>query len=145
MNDMQNIKHLNINDIFNEVVNLANPLPNSYPLEFDINSITEIFEFLLQFITMLCKYFYGDTRGVVDLTQLSKNDFLKINIYMLTLGFSSNFNIMNITNENLEYASKNRYDRIDINNNTKLKDLIFGLKCKNKLYIISFDLFNKTR
>ena len=144
MNDMQNIKHLNINDIFNEVVNLANPLPNSYPLEFDINSITEIFEFLLQFITMLCKYFYGDTRGVVDLTQLSKNDFLKINIYMLTLGFSSNFNIMNITNENLEYASKNRYDRIDINNNTKLKDLIFGLKCKNKLYIISFDLL-KTR
>ena len=144
MNDMQNIKHLNINDIFNEVVNLANPLPNSYPLEFDINSITEIFEFLLQFITMLCKYFYGDSRGVVDLTQLSKNDFLKINIYMLTLGFSSNFNIMNITNENLEYASKNRYDRIDINNNTKLKDLIFGLKCKNKLYIISFDLL-KTR
>ena len=144
MNDMQNIKHLNINDIFNEVVNLANPLPNSYPLEFDINSITEIFEFLLQFITMLCKYFYGDTRGVVDLTQLSKNDFLKINIYMLTLGFSSNFNIMNITNENLEYASKNRYDRIDINNNTKLKDLIFGLKCKNKLYIINFDLL-KTR
>ena len=143
MNDMQNIKHLNINDIFNEVVNLANPLPNSYPLEFDINSITEIFEFLLQFITMLCKYFYGDTRGVVDLTQLSKNDFLKINIYMLTLGFSSNFNIMNITNENLEYASKNRYDRIDINNNTKLKDLIFGLKCKNKLYIISFDLLKK--
>ncbi len=144
MNDIQNIKHLNINDIFNEVVNLANPLPNSYPLEFDINSITEIFEFLLQFITMLCKYFYGDERGVVDLTQLSKNDFLKINIYMLTLGFSSNFNIMNITNENLEYASKNRYDRIDINNNTKLKDLIFGLKCKNKLYIISFDLL-KTR
>ena len=144
MNDMQNIKHLNINDIFNEVVNLANPLPNSYPLEFDINSITEIFEFLLQFITMLCKYFYGDSRGVVDLTQLSKNDFLKINIYMLTLGFSSNFNIMNITNENLEYASKNRYDRIDINNNTKLKDLIFGLKCKNKLYIINFDLL-KTR
>ena len=144
MNDMQNIKHLNINDIFNEVVNLANPLPNSYPLEFDINSITEIFEFLLQFITMLCKYFYGDSRGVVDLTQLSKNDFLKINIYMLTLGFSSNFNIMNITNENLEYASKNRYDSIDINNNTKLKDLIFGLKCKNKLYIISFDLL-KTR
>ena len=144
MNDMQNIKHLNINDIFNEVVNLANPLPNSYPLEFDINSITEIFEFLLQLITMLCKYFYGDSRGVVDLTQLSKNDFLKINIYMLTLGFSSNFNIMNITNENLEYASKNRYDRIDINNNTKLKDLIFGLKCKNKLYIINFDLL-KTR
>ena len=144
MNDMQNIKHLNINDIFNEVVNLANPLPNSYPLEFDINSITEIFEFLLQFITMLCKYFYGDSRGVVDLTQLSKNDFLKINIYMLTLGFSSNFNIMNITNVNLEYASKNRYDRIDINNNTKLKDLIFGLKCKNKLYIINFDLL-KTR
>ena len=62
---------------------------------------------------------------------------------MLTLGFSSNFNIMNITNENLEYASRNRYDRIDINNNTKLKDLIFGLKCKNKLYIISFDLLKK--
>ena len=143
MNDIQNIKHLNIDDIFNDVVNMANPLPNSYPLEFDINSITEIFEFLLQFTTMLCKYFYGDERGVVDLTRLSKNDFLKINIYMLTLGFSSNFNIMNITNENLEYASSNRYDRIDINNNTKLKDLIFGLKCKNKLYIISFDLLKK--
>ena len=37
MNDIQNIKHLNIDDIFNDVVNMANPLPNSYPLEFDIN------------------------------------------------------------------------------------------------------------
>ena len=143
MNDIHNIKHLNIDDIFNEVVNMANPLPNSYPLEFDINSITEIFEFLLQFITMLCKYFYGDERGVVDLTRLSKNDFLKINIYMLTLGFSSNFNIMNITNENLAYASANRYDRVEINIHTKLKDLIFGLKCKNKLYVISFDIIKK--
>ena len=57
-----------------EVITLSNPLPNSYPLEFDeLESLKELFEFLLQFITMLCKFFYGDENGNVDLTKFTKN------------------------------------------------------------------------
>ena len=34
--------------------------PNTYPLQFELNSLKELFEFLLQFVTMLCKEFYAD-------------------------------------------------------------------------------------
>ena len=121
-------------------------MPNSYPLEFDeLESLKELFEFLLQFITMLCKFFYGDENGNVDLTKFTKNDFLKINTYMLCIGFSSEFHSIPATTTNLDNANNNRYDRkcISVNPNIlKLKDLMFGLKCKQNLYIISFDFIS---
>ncbi len=140
------IKDLNIDEIFNEVINIKQPLPNSYPLEFDITSLKDLFEFLLEFITMICKFFYSDIHGTVDLTQLSQYDFVKINKYMLCIGFSSNFNDLTADSTNLEYADNNRYDRKCISVNAhllKLKDLTFGLRCKTRLFVISFDFIPK--
>ena len=141
------IKDFNIDEIFNEVINIKpQPLLNFYPLEFDITLLKDLFDFLLEFITMICKFFYSDIHGTVDLTQLSQYDFVKINTYMLCIGFSSNFNELTADSTNLEYASNNRYDRKCISVNAhllNLKDLIFGLQCKTRLFIISFDFIPK--
>ena len=132
-------KDLSINEIFNDVINLESHEPHSYPLDFELDSLKEIFEFLLQFITMLCKHFYADSNGQVDLEQMSPNDFLKINLYMSCIGFNSNFLILPANSANIEYANNNKYDRVNITVNTKLKSLLFGLKSGKTLYIISFD------
>ncbi len=77
-NNNQYIKNLDINEIFYDVLNIYPPKANSYPLEFDINSIKELFEFLLEFTTMLSKHFFGNNTGNVDLSKLSQNDFAKM-------------------------------------------------------------------
>ena len=53
-------KEVDINEIFNEVTKTTPQAPNTYPLQFELNSLKELFEFLLQFVTMLCKEFYAD-------------------------------------------------------------------------------------
>ncbi len=138
-NNNQDIKDLDINEIFNEVLNIYPPKPNSYPLEFEVNSLNELFEFLLQFTTMLSKHFFGNDGGTVDLSKLSQNDFAKINSYMQCIGFSCNFQALMANSYNLNHAYTNRYDKVNITSQTKLKDLLFGLKCEQTLYIISFD------
>ena len=133
------IKDLDIDEIFDEVISLHNPTPNAYPLEFEIDSLKELFEFLLQFVTMLCKYLYGDEKGQVDLSTLSQNDFIKIDNYMKCIGFSCNFQGLPANNYNISYAYDNKYDRIEITPQTQLKDLLFAIKCNVMLYVISFD------
>ena len=41
-------KDLSIEEIFNEVINKPTLEPRSYPLEFEVDSLKELFEFLLQ-------------------------------------------------------------------------------------------------
>ena len=48
------IKDFNIDEIFNEVINIKpQPLLNFYSLEFDITLLKDLFDFLLEFITMI--------------------------------------------------------------------------------------------
>jgi hypothetical protein len=142
-NIQKEIKDLDIDEIFNEVILLHNLVPNIYPLEFEIDSLTELFEFLLQFVTMLCKYFYGDEKGQVNLSSMSQNDFIKIDNYMKCIGFSCNFQAVSANSYNSNYVYDNRYDRIEITPQTKLKDLLFGIQCNTMLYVISFDILPK--
>ena len=115
------IKDLDIDEIFDEVISLNNPAPNAYPLEFEIDSLKELFEFLLQFVTMLCKYFYGDEKGQVDLSTLSQNDFINIDKYMKCIGFSCNFQELPITNYNINYVYDNKYTKEEIEAFKKLE------------------------
>jgi len=138
-NIAKEIKDLDIDEIFDEVISLNNPAPNAYPLEFNLDSLKELFEFLLQFVTMLCKYFYGDEKGQVDLSTLSQNDFINIDNYMKCIGFSCNFQGLPANNYNINYVYDNKYDRLEITPHTQLKDLLFGIKCNAMLYVIRFD------
>jgi hypothetical protein len=135
---MDNEKELDLNQIFNEVIKLHKVEPNCYPLQFDLDNIRELYEFLLEFTTLLFKYFYGDENEKVNLSILSQQDFDKINKYINAIGFTGTFQILPANAHYLNYANDYRYDRINITLDTKLENLFLGLKCEQLLYIISF-------
>lgn len=129
---------LDIECIFEMVISQDNPTPKSFPLGFELDNLKELFEFLLQFVTMLCKYFYGDNNGQVILSELSPQNFLTIDSYMQSIGFTCNFDAIPANADNLNWAQATRYDRIEITNQTQLQELHLGLKCNTILYVISF-------
>ena len=132
-------KDVDIDEIFNEVISTSPKEPNSYPLQFELESLKELFEFLLQFVTMLCKEFYGDTQGQVDLSSLSTEQFNLIDKYMQSIGFKCNFQPMAANADNINICYVNRYDRITLTPETRLNELMFGIKCDTILYVITFD------
>jgi len=131
---------LDIQEIFYEVTSSISPKePNSYPLKFEQSSFKEIFEFLLQFVTLLCKHFYGDEKGQVNLANMSPDQFALIEKYMKSIGYICEFKAVPANSHNINNTYDNRYDRIAITSNTKLSDLLFGILCGNVLYVVSFD------
>jgi hypothetical protein len=132
------VKDVDINEIFNEVIKTSPKEPNSYPLQFELDSIKELFEFLLQFVTMLCKEFYGDEEGCVNLGNLTTDHFNLIDKYMQSIGFKCTFQPMQANSDNINICYVNRFDRITITPETRLNELMFGIKCDTLLYVITF-------
>jgi len=132
-------KDVDINEIFNEVTKTSPQDPNAYPLQFEVESLKELFEFLLQFVTMLCKEFYADDKGVVNLAVLTPDQFNIIDRYMQSIGFKCLFQPMAANADNLNISYVNRYDRLTITPETRLNELMFGIKCDTILFVISFD------
>jgi hypothetical protein len=138
MNNNEEID-LDIQEIFNEVTKSFPKEPNSIPLQFELESLKEVFEFLLQFVTLLCKEFYSDDKGQVNLGTMNQEEFNIINKYMQSIGFTCSFQSVQANSNNTNYYYNNRYDCITITPNTMLKDLFFSIRCENTLFIISFD------
>ena len=131
-------KDVDIYEIFNEVVKSSPKEPNSYPLQFELDSLKELFEFLLQFVTMLCKEFYGDDKGQVNLANITTDQFNLIDRYMQSIGFKCTFQPMPANADNINIFYVNRFDRIAITPETRLNELMFGIKCNELLYVIMF-------
>jgi hypothetical protein len=129
---------ITIDEIFQVIINQMDPKPNSYPLGFELDNIKELFEFLLQLFTMLCKHFYSNENGQVILDTLSPADFKNIDNHLQVIGFSCGFQVMPASADNLNWAYETRYDRIRITPHTLLEDLHLGLKCDTILYVIAF-------
>jgi hypothetical protein len=129
---------ITIDEIFNNIIKELKPLPNSYPLGFELDSLKELFEFLLQLVTMLCKHFFSNDAGQVNLALLSPTDFQLIDKYMQFIGFTCGFQALPANADNLNWAYETRYDRIPINSQTLLEELHIGLKCNDILYVINF-------
>jgi len=130
---------LDIEQIFNEVTRFSPREPNTFPLRFELPSYKELFEFLLQFVTMICKQFYGNENGQVDLANMTPEHFIIVDKYMQSIGFTCDFKSVPANSHNINNTYDNRYDRVKITSNTKFSDLLFGIKCENILYVISFD------
>ena len=134
-----NETELDIEEIFNEVTKNSPREPNTFPLQFEMSSLKEVFEFLLQFVTMLCKQFYGNDKGQVDLANMTPEQFLIVNKYMQSIGYNCDFKAVPANSHNINNTYNNRYDRVKITSNTKLSDMLFGILCSNVLYVISFE------
>ena len=132
-------KEVDIYEIFTEVIKTSPKEPNTYPLQFELDTLKELFEFLLQFVTMICKEFYGDEKGQVNLSQMTQEQFIIVDKYIQSIGFTCEFKAVPAIAQNINNTYDNRYDRVRISSNTKFSDLLFGIKCGDVLYIISFD------
>uniref|UniRef100_A0A6C0HNL7 Uncharacterized protein n=1 Tax=viral metagenome TaxID=1070528 RepID=A0A6C0HNL7_9ZZZZ len=117
--------------------NIPKP-PKSIVFSLDNASIVELFEFLLEFFTDLCKYYYGNASGQVDINSLSQNQLERLNAFMASIGFNIIFTQKQATFDNCQYYSLNRYDKIPITNQTLLVELLFSIKCGQTLNIIQF-------
>ena len=88
---------------------------------------------------MLCKEFYGNEKGVVNLATLTPEQFNVIDKYIQSIGFKCLFQPMTANADNINISYYNRYDRINITPTTKLNELTFGIKCDSILFVISFE------
>ena len=58
---------------------------------------------------------------------------------MQSIGFKCTFQPMQANSDNINICYVNRFDRITITPDTKLNELMFGIKCDTLLYVITFD------
>ncbi len=130
---------IDIDQLFQKVIRNNRPSPpNTFPTCLEEATLKELFEFLLEFMTMLCKYYYGDEHGKVNLDTMSLDDLNIINNFMKSIGFECLFEKKEPTFANRITYSNQQYNKININENTKLEDLMFSMQCGYHLYIIKF-------
>ena len=89
------------------------------------------------------KHFFSNENNIVDIQNLSLEDFNKINNYLNHLNIDMKLKIINkdeFDKQNIKY-----YEELIVNNNTKLEDFNFIIK-KDNYYIINFSYIysNKT-
>ncbi len=106
-------------------------LSNSIQLDFsDYESdVKALFEQLLMMFTEGMKILYANSKGQVNLTNLTHNNFDKVNEYFHSFGINITYNTYN----------PNDVPPIDIIKNKVLKDYYLRLRCGDKIYVISFN------
>jgi hypothetical protein len=127
-------------ELFAKVIEGNRPKPrNTFSFGFaDEGSLKELFEFLLEFFTDLCKHFHGDEKGQVDINAISPSEFERLNQFMESIGITVIFSQQPATYENCLYFTNNRYDRVPITPETQLVELVFAIKCAQTLNIVQF-------
>lgn len=134
-------KVVDIDDLLSGI--LSNP-PTDDKIVFQFQntvSAKDLFEILLQFFTDICKLYYGDGNGRVDLQILSNDDLNFVRKYFKMIGM--NFQVETFNNNTIDRLEKqfmynNKYDKIEITNQTPLDNLYYMLQCQNVLYKINF-------
>lgn len=136
---------MDVEELLGEIINSDPGKPNSFRIEFEEQiELKDLFELLLTFLTDICKLYYGDGEGIVDIERLGLEDIEYINRYFASIGFKVNIlsykDINNVSQNIIEYLKNNSYNQIEITKNTNLKELFFVLSKGIKLYKISFEV-----
>ena len=94
----------------------------------------------LEGLYKFCKYSINDSNKF-DLNLIKPDDITKINSYFKKIQIKLNFKIFNDTLWNLQYkAQYTPYDKLDINNNTKLEDLYTIFYVFPNVYVVNFNI-----
>ena len=134
---------MDIDELFEKILSKSAEPPKSIDLSF-VNKIDlkDLFEFLLQFFTEISKTFFSNDQNIVELENLNDYDLKRINAYIESIGFKTIIDIYPVDSMdifNIARLQNGKYNKITINNSTKLNELYFTLKCKEKIYKIGFD------
>lgn len=110
----------------------------SIDLKFENSNIKNLFEDLLDIFTKGMNLKYGKNNKV-DLSLLNENNIEQFNKYFNSFGFKLNIHIEPYNFINSSKYEYMKYDKININSNTKLNELKLPFLSNNIVYIISFD------
>jgi hypothetical protein len=119
--------------------------PRSLLFQFINNiSVMELFMFCMEFFLKISKEKYSNENNVIDISEWTLDIINEINEYYNSFCIKINIIILESTEQNineLQIYENKRYDKIVINNNTKLSELYYILHYNknNTNYIINFD------
>ena len=111
---------------------------NNIPCNFTIHNtdLVNYFEMLLLITTEGLKKFYGKNNKV-DIDKLSYNDINKINTYLKKINIKMILNYFNKNEWEHNYKKIIPYNKITINNSSKLDELYYIIHLSN-IYVINF-------
>lgn len=113
--------------------------PRSRTIAFDTSDLRQLFESLLIIFTNGMKLLFGDSRGVVELENLSEEDINLVQDYYASMGFRFYFDVYEDSNENRDKTQQMKYTNLVLTNQSNLRDLYFPLLSKGKIYLINFE------
>ena len=133
-----------VQDVIDQIINQPPMAANSISLDFAAEEqdldLLDIFDFLLIFLTQLCKKMYPTT-GKIDLAMMTPENIVQVNRYYHSIGFQVEVDKVPFDNDFVDEIQNNRYDKITITPGTKLSKLYMPLKAGNMVYIIRFDFY----
>ena len=137
-----NEKEVGLEELIVTLFSNAPKGPNSFGVSFvNENSITnlkEVFENLLIIFTEGMKMLHG-VNGKVNLDLLTQEDIINFNKYMNSIGLNLIVEIRELVEGINEDYSRFSYQKKNITDRTKLKELKLPFMTPRKVYIISFD------
>ena len=113
--------------------------PRSRTIAFDTSDLKQLFESLLIIFTNGMKLLFGNSRGVVELENLSEEDIDLVQRYYESMGFRFYFDVYDDTNENRDKTQTMKYTNLTLTSSSNLKDLYFPLLSRGRIYLINFD------
>ena len=113
--------------------------PRTRTITFDTNNLKQLFESLLIIFTNGMKLLFGNSRGVVELENLSEENINLVQSYYESMGFRFYFDIYDDSNENREKTQDMKYTNLIVTSQSRLKDFYFPLLSRGRIYLINFD------
>jgi hypothetical protein len=98
----------------------------------------EVFEMLLMIFTEGMKILFGNNEGKVDLNARTEKDFLKVQEYFKSLGFICNYTVYLPSQAAVMDFETRKYNKIHINEKTKLQYDNMKKPTKSKLIKLSY-------
>ena len=133
-----------VQQVIDEIINKPPLPPNSIGLDFAADELDcdllDVFDFLIIFLTQLCKKLYP-TNGKIDLSLMTSENIKDINKYYNSMGFKLEVDKVPVDNDYIDEIHNNRYDKIVITPATKLDKLYMPLRSGNMIYLIRFDFY----
>lgn len=137
---MTTTEHINIEDLIEKIINNPPAPPKSHNLVFeDFEGVKHIFEFCMEVFTKLSIAKFGNGAGKVDISKWTDKTINLIGEYFASFGFKFNVIITVPNDPNMSIYNSMCHDKIIYKPNTHLSSIVYMLKQRDSVYIISFD------
>lgn len=137
---MTTVEHINIEDLIKKIINNPPSPPKAHNLVFeDFEGVKHIFEFCMEVFTKLSIAKFGNANGKVDISKWTDKTILLIGEYFASFGFKFNVIITVPNDPNMSIYNSMCHDKITYNPDTHLSSILYMLKQRDSVYIISFD------